>query len=160
MLYLVDVPGVVGLGVERRGVLDAGAGSFFHAVDTDVPRISVVVRKCFGGSFVMLQARQAGGDRVMAWPGAQIGIAGPEVAFAILHGKQALTHADAGAFKAGMVEELGRTPTDAQSACAAGLIDAVIQPADTREAIVAALQAFPPLLERDRPPRRRAVLQV
>jgi len=160
LLYLVDVPGImVSVHEERRGVLDAGA-VFFHAVDTDVPRISVVVRKCFGGSFVMLQARQAGGDRVMAWPGAQIGIAGPEVAFAILHGKQALTHADAGAFKAGMVEELGRTPTDAQSACAAGLIDAVIQPADTRAAIVAALRAFPPLLERDRPPRRRAVLQV
>lgn len=160
LVYLVDVPGImVSAHEERRGVLDAGA-VFFHAVDTDVPRISVVVRKCFGGSFVMLQARQAGGDCVMAWPDAQIGIAGPEVAFAIMHGKEALTHADAGAFKAGMVEALTRTPTDAESAREAGLIDAVVQPADTRRAIADALSRFPRLLDRDRPPRRRAVMQV
>lgn len=160
LVYLVDVPGImVAVHEERRGVLDAGA-VFFHAVDTDVPRVSVVVRKCFGGSFVMLQARQAGGDRVMAWPGAQIGIAGPEVAFAIMHGKQALTHQDAGAFKAGMVEELQRTPTDAESAREAGLIDAVIRPEDTRREIAEALGTFPRLIERDRPPKRRAVMQV
>ena len=160
LVYLVDVPGImVAAAEERRGVLDAGA-LFFHAVDTDVPRVALVTRKCFGGAFVMLQARQAGGDRVLAWPTAHVGIAGPEVAFAILHGKEALTHRDAAGFKADRVAALAETPTDAASALAAGLVDALVAPADTRAMLVATLTQLAGLPPRARPARRHPVWQV
>lgn len=160
LVYLVDVPGImVAAHEERRGVLDAGA-LFFHAVDTDVPRVALVVRKCFGGAFVMLQARQAGGDRVLAWPGAHVGIAGPEVAFTILHGKEALTRRDAGAFKDDRVAALAQTPTDAESARLAGIVDALVAPADTRAVLVRTLDELAGLPPRERPARRRPVLQV
>jgi acetyl-CoA carboxylase carboxyltransferase component len=108
----------------------------------------------------MLQARQAGGDRVLAWPGAHVGIAGPEVAFAILHGKEALTRRDAGDFKADRVAALAATPTDAESARAAGIVDAIVAPADTRRALVATLAALAGRPPEPRPARRRPVWQV
>lgn len=160
LVYLVDVPGImVAAHEERRGVLDAGA-MLFHATDTDVPRVALVVRKCFGGAFVMLQARQAGGDRVLAWPGAHVGIAGPEVAFTILHGKEALTRRDAGDFKAARVAALGETPTDAASACQAGIVDAIVEPAATRAALAAALAELANKPPCARPARRHPVWQV
>lgn len=150
LIYLVDVPGIlVSAGQEQAGILDAGA-VFFHAVDTAVPRLSVVVRKCFGGAFVMLQARQAGGDRVFAYPFAQVGIAGPEVSFSIMHGKEHQLHEDAATFRADALQALRRLPTDAYAAVEAGIVDEVITPRQTRQKLLEALEQVG-----DRPPRPR-----
>jgi acetyl-CoA carboxylase carboxyltransferase component len=160
LVYLVDVPGImVAAHEERRGLLDAGA-TLFHAVDTAVPRVALVVRKCFGGAFVMLQARQAGGDRVLAWPGAHIGISGPEAAFAILHGKEAATRRDGDTFRADRLTELGAVPTDASTALAAGIVDAIVTPADTRAVLVDTLRGLSAQPPRQRVPRLRAVWPV
>ncbi|MBM3271138.1 MAG: hypothetical protein FJZ01_26195 [Candidatus Sericytochromatia bacterium] len=139
LIYLVDVPGImVSAQEEQAGILDAG-GVLFHSVDTAVPRVAVVVRKCFGGAFVMLQARQAGGDRVFAYPGSEIGIAGPEATFAILHGKEYQVHEEAERFKAATLGMIREVPAGARQALEAGIVDAIIDPAETREALIAAL---------------------
>lgn len=150
LIYLVDVPGLmVSPEQEKAGLLDAGT-LLIHGVETDVPRIALVVRKCFGGAFAMMQARQAGGDQVLAYPTAQIGIAGAEATFSILHGKEYLTHDDAATFRKDHVEALRRIPSDAYAAQEAGLVDRVIAPRQTRQELVEALERVG-----DRPPRRR-----
>lgn len=159
LVYLVDVPGImVSPQEEQAGILDAG-GVFFHAVDTDVPRVSLVVRKCFGGAFVMLQARQADGDRVLAYPKAEIGIAGAQATFTILHGKEVLTHEDAGSFKQEALEAIRRIPSDAYAAQEVGIVDRVISPRHTRRELVTAL-AEVGRPHRDRPLRRHPNIQV
>lgn len=159
LIYLVDVPGImVSPQEERAGILDAG-GAFFHAVDTDVPRISLVVRKCFGGAFVMLQARQADGDRVLAYPTAEIGIAGPQATFAILHGKEHQTHEDAKSFKQEALEAIRRIPSDAYAAQAAGIVDRVIAPRHTRHELMTALAEVGARPHRERPNRRHPNIQ-
>lgn len=160
LIYFVDVPGImVSTQEERAGILDAG-GILFHAVDTTVPRLAVVVRKCFGGAFVMLQARQAGGDRVFAYPGAQIGIAGPEATFAILHGKEHQMHPDASRFKKDTLSVIRTVPTDAAEARKAGIVDRIIEPRATREELIAALAEIGERPRRERISRPHPVLQV
>jgi acetyl-CoA carboxylase carboxyltransferase component len=159
-VYLVDVPGImVSAEQEQKGILDAGA-MLFQAIDTDSPRISVVVRKCFGGAFVMMQAKQGGGDRVFAYPTAQIGIAGAEATFAILHGKEYQTHEDAGSFRKETLELIRKIPSDAYAAQEAGLVDQVISKRQTREKLIEAVREFPGALKRDRWPRRHRNWQV
>ncbi len=154
LFYLVDVPGImVSVEQEQAAILSAG-GVLFHAVDTDVPRIALIVRKCFGGAFVMLQAKQAGGDRVLAYPTAQIGIAGAEASFAILHGKEFLTHEAPDAFRKEALEGLRRVPSDAYAAQRAGIVDAVIDPRHTRRELITSLEALQAAPARIRPPRR------
>lgn len=160
LVYLVDVPGImVSARAEADGILDAGA-LLFHAVDTDVPRVSVVLRRCFGGAFVMLQARQAGGDRVFAYPQARVGIAGAEVSFSILHGKEHLQHAAADSFRAEALEGLRRVPSDAYAAVEAGIVDEVITPRQTRAKVSEALGELEQRPVRQRPSRGHANLPV
>lgn len=139
LVYVVDVPGImVSPQQEQAGVLTAGA-TFFHAVDTEVPRVALVTRKCFGGAFVMLQARRAGGDRVLAYPQARIGVTGPEAAFAILHGKEALTHAEPQDFRREALAALREAPVEAEAALASGIVDAIVSPSETRAKLSAAI---------------------
>lgn len=160
LIYLVDVPGImVSAEEEQKGVLDAGA-LLFHAVDADSPRIALVVRKCFGGAFVMMQARQGGGDRVLAYPTSQIGIAGAEATFAILHGKEYQTHEDARAFRSETLELIRKVPNDAYAAQQAGIVDQVIMPRQTREALIQAIAEVGPRPLRTRPRRRHPNWQV
>ncbi len=159
LIYFVDVPGImVSTQEEQLGILDAG-GVLFHAVDTRVPRIAVVVRKCFGGAFVMLQARQAGGDRVLAYPQAQIGIAGAEATFAILHGKEHKVHKEAARFKQETLGMIRSVPTDAAEAQRAGIVDKIIEPRDTRDELIAALDEIGDQPPRPRPLRPHPIFQ-
>jgi acetyl-CoA carboxylase carboxyltransferase component len=106
----------------------------------------------------MLQARQAGGDRVFAYPGALVGIAGAEATFAMLHGKEYQVHDDADRFKAaklGMIREL---PSDAREAVKAGIVDRIIEPHETRSALIAALDEIG-TPARETPPRKHPDFQ-
>jgi acetyl-CoA/propionyl-CoA carboxylase carboxyl transferase subunit len=160
LLYLVDVPGImVSPDEEQDGILSAGA-LLFHAVDTDVPRVSLVVRKCFGGAFVMLQARQADGDRVLALPGAQIDIAGTQATFAILHGKTFQTHPEAEAFRQQAMAEIKATSAGVETALAAGIVDQVVAPTAARAALIQELQALAGIRPRRRYARRHPIWPV
>jgi acetyl-CoA carboxylase carboxyltransferase component len=160
LLYLVDVPGImVSPDEEQQGILSAGA-MLFHAVDTDVPRVALVVRKCFGGAFVMLQARASGGDRVLALPGAQIDIAGTQATFAILHGKTFQTHPEAEAFRQQAMAEIKATSAGVETALATGIVDRVVEPGDARAALIQELQALAGFRPRRRYARRHPIWPV
>jgi acetyl-CoA carboxylase carboxyltransferase component len=156
----VDVPGImVSPDEERQGILSAGA-LLFHAVDTDVPRVAVVVRKCFGGAFVMLQARQADGDCVLAFPGAQIDIAGTQATFAILHGKTYQTHPEADAFRSQAMADIQATSAGVETALAAGIVDRVVTPGAARAVLIEEFRALAGFRPRRRWPRRHPIWPV
>jgi acetyl-CoA carboxylase carboxyltransferase component len=141
MLVLVDTPGFMpGSREEAAGVISHGAGLLRAFAAATAPRVTVIVRKAFGGAFITMNSKDLGADASFCWPQAEIGIMSPRAAVEIMHGRRLL-----GARGALLMDRLARryaqeslTP---QAALRCGAIDAVIEPAQTRERVTAALLA-------------------
>lgn len=142
LVFLVDVPGFLpGREQEHLGILAAGA-HVLAAMDTACPRISVILRRCYGGAYVLLNGRASGGDLVLAWPQAQIAATG------VLAGA-AMQGASGATFAGGALE-----------AAAAGVVDRIVRPEETRQAVEEALVLLAHKRSLGRPPRRHAVLPL
>ena len=136
IVTLVDVPGFMpGSRQEHGGVIVHGAKLLYAYCEARVPRITVVMRKAFGGAYIVMSSKHVGADVNLAWPGAQISVMGAEGAVEILHGKDLKTAADP---KARFDELCGRYREEYMSvrvAAERGWIDEVIEPCDTRHKI-------------------------
>jgi acetyl-CoA carboxylase carboxyltransferase component len=140
MLVLVDTPGFMpGSRQEKAGVISHGAGLLRAFAATRSPRVTVVVRKAFGGAFITMNSKDLGADASFAWPRAEIGIMSPHAAVDIIHGRRLL-----GARGTQLRDRLARGYAEESlspaAALASGAIDAVIEPAETRERVVRALR--------------------
>jgi acetyl-CoA carboxylase carboxyltransferase component len=154
LVFLVDVPGFQpGSDQERAGILLHGA-MVLSAFDTDVPRISVVVRKCYGGAYVMLNSKACGGDLVRAYPHARIGATGAEAAYEMLYRREARQAEDKEAFKAAKIAEFREFYESVYAAAAHQVVDRVIRPEDTRREVAEALEVFSTKRVTDRAPKR------
>jgi acetyl-CoA/propionyl-CoA carboxylase carboxyl transferase subunit len=127
--------------VVRRGA------KLLHAyAAASVPRLTVVLRKSFGGAFIAMGSKGLGADRVFAWPGAQVDVMGATAAVEVLH-RRTLAKADDVEHRARMVTELAlqheATTGGLDRALEHGVIDAVIEPADTRRVLVEHLAQLP-----------------
>lgn len=137
LLFLVDVPGILpGVEPEHDGILIEGA-NFYRALNTDVPRLTLVTRKCYGGAYGLLNSKQGGGSVVFAYPQARIGVAGAEIAMQILGTAQ-----DAEGLER-LGAEWAERGSSALAAARRGIVDRLIEPARTREELLAALELFP-----------------
>lgn len=141
LVTLVDTPGFLpGKDLEWRGMIRHGAELAFAYAEATVPRICVILRKAFGGAYIVMDSKGLGNDVCVAWPGAEIAVMGAEGAVQILYrraepeDRQTLQDDYADRFL---------TPYQAAER---GFVDAVIDPADTREVVVQALE----LLETNR----------
>jgi acetyl-CoA carboxylase carboxyltransferase component len=140
MLVLVDTPGFMpGSRQEKAGVISHGAGLLRAFAATRSPRVTVIVRKAFGGAFITMNSKDLGADASFAWPRAEIGIMSPHAAVDIIHGRRLL-----GARSTQLRDRLARSYAEESlspdAALASGAIDAVIEPAETRECVVRALR--------------------
>lgn len=154
LIFVVDVPGFQpGRDQEQAGILLHGA-MVLSAFDTDVPRVSLVVRKCYGGAYVMLNSKACGGDLVLAYPQARIGATGAEAAFEMLHRREARQAEDPAAFKAAKIAEFREFYESVFAAASHGVVDRVIRPADTRRELASALAVFATKRVTDRAPKR------
>jgi acetyl-CoA carboxylase carboxyltransferase component len=137
IVTLVDVPGFMpGSRQEHGGVIVHGAKLLYAYCEARVPRITVVMRKAFGGAYIVMSSKHVGADVNLAWPGAQISVMGAEGAVEILHGKDLQSAADP---KARFDELCGRYREEYMSvrvAAERGWVDEVIEPCDTRQKIV------------------------
>jgi acetyl-CoA/propionyl-CoA carboxylase carboxyl transferase subunit len=146
LVVLVDVPGYLpGVGQEWDGVVRRGAKLLHAFAEATVPRITLVLRKTYGGAYIAMNSRALGATKVFAWPGAEIAVMGPVAAIRILHRR---TLADVPPDKLHDVEaelaaEHQREAGGLDRAQALGVVDAVIDPSQTREAIVAAIAEAP-----------------
>lgn len=135
LVNLVDVPGFLpGVGQEHSGIIRHGAKMLYAYSEATVPKITVITRKAYGGSYIAMCCRELGADQVMAWPTAEIAVMGPAGAANIIFRKDP----DKDAKTAEYVEEFA-TP---YKAAERGYADMIIEPKETRPYIITALNAL------------------
>jgi acetyl-CoA carboxylase carboxyltransferase component len=152
LIALVDTPGFLpGIGQERAGVIRQGAKLVHAFAEARVPKLTVVLRKSFGGAHIAMNSKQLGADLVLAWPQATLGVMGPEQAVGVIHRRRLLAAPDREAERASLARAYATEHLSVAHAAELGFVDEVIQPRDTRERLAAALE----LLDRpaDRDPR-------
>jgi acetyl-CoA carboxylase carboxyltransferase component len=134
VLTLVDTPGFYpGKDLEWRGMIRHGAQLVFAYARATVPRICVILRKSYGGAYIVMDSKKMGNDLCLAWPWAELAVMGAGQAAAIL--QRNATPEERAAFEVDYSERL----LNPYIAAERGFIDAVIDPADTRREICAAL---------------------
>ena len=146
LLVVVDVPGYLpGVGQEWDGVVRRGAKLLYAFAEAEVPRVTLVTRKSYGGAYIALNSRALGATAVFAWPDAEIAVMGPEAAVGILHRKALAAAGDdeREALKAHLVAEQIRGAGGPDRAMAIGVLDEVISPCRTRRRLAEALAAAP-----------------
>ena len=157
LLTFVDTPGFQpGKDIEWRGMIRHGAELVHAYAAATVPRVAVVLRKAYGGAYIVMDSLGLGGDVSLAWPGAEVAVMGPAGAVSVLHGRKlAAIEDEAEREKARLSLEAEYHARYCSSMVAAerGLVDDVIEPVDTRRAVAAALAAL--RTKREQLPRRR-----
>jgi acetyl-CoA carboxylase carboxyltransferase component len=134
VLTLVDTPGFYpGKDLEWRGMIRHGAQLVFAYARATVPRICVILRKSYGGAYIVMDSKEMGNDLCLAWPWAELAVMGAGQAAAIL--QRRATDDERAAFEADYSQRL----LNPYIAAERGYVDAVIDPADTRREICAAL---------------------
>lgn len=136
----VDVPGYLpGVQQEHNGIIRHGAKILFAYSEASVPKITVIVRKAYGGAYVALGSKSQGTDIVLAWPTAEVAVMGPEGAVNIIYRKDLADAQDPGAKRQELVKEYRDNFANPYVAAGRGLVDEVIQPNDTRAHLINAL---------------------
>ncbi|MFY1636773.1 acyl-CoA carboxylase subunit beta [Solwaraspora sp. WMMB335] len=143
LLVLVDVPGYLpGVGQEWwSGVIRRGAKLLYAFGEAVVPRVTLVTRKAYGGAYIAMNSRALGASAVLAWPAAEVAVMGAEAAVNVVHRRAlaAASEADRPALKARLIEEHERLVGGVQHGIELGVVDEVIDPAETRYRVAAAL---------------------
>ena len=143
LVVLVDTPGFMpGTKEESRGVIRLGATLVRAFAGATVPKVTVVLRKAFGGAFITMNSRSLGADLVLAWPGAEVGVMAAGQAVGVMHGKQLASAPDPAALRAELAAAYAEEHTSISVAAAHGFVDEVIDPALTRDRIASALVAL------------------
>ncbi len=143
LLVLVDTPGFMpGRRQEQAGVIRFGAGLVRAFAAATVPRITVVLRKAYGGAYITMNCKDLGADLVFAWPEAEIGVMGAGAASAIIHRRTLLAAVDPEAEREILARAYAAEHLSAGAAAAQGFVDEVIEPGETRERLAWGLAAL------------------
>ncbi|HZT64417.1 MAG TPA: acyl-CoA carboxylase subunit beta [Acidimicrobiales bacterium] len=162
LVFLQDVPGfTVGSAVERQGIIRHGAKMLFAVSEATVPKVTVVLRKAYGAGYFVMNGTAYEADYIAVWPTAEIAVMGPDGMVNIIMRKQleAIPEGDErNKARLAMAEEL-RKNIDPYIAAGHAQVDDVIDPADTRAAIIKGLRVSASKVV-DRPWRKHGVLPV
>jgi acetyl-CoA carboxylase carboxyltransferase component len=154
LVTFVDVPGFLpGVDQEYGGIIRHGAKLLYAYCESTVPRISVITRKAYGGAYVVMNSKSIGADLAFAWPTAELAVMGPQGAVEIVYRRELQQAADPTARRAELVEEYTEKYANPYAAAERGYIDDVIDPAETRQKLVAGLRML--ATKREELPRRK-----
>ena len=157
ILTFVDTPGFEpGRDLEWRGMIRHGAELVYAYGDATVPRLCIVLRKAYGGAYIVMDSRGLGNDWCCAWPNAEIAVMGAQGAVQILYGKKLRAiddDAERAAEAAAIQEEYESRFSNPYQAAERGYVDAVVSPDETRSQCIAALRRL--ATKRDSQPKRR-----
>ncbi|MDX6609374.1 MAG: hypothetical protein QOF85_1299 [Solirubrobacterales bacterium] len=143
LVVLVDTPGFMpGVEQESAGVIRFGATLVRAFARASVPRLTVVLRKAYGGAFIAMNSRDLGADLVFAWPGAEIGVMSAESATTIVRRRELAAASDPVGLRQALASAYAREHLGAEVAAAEGFVDEVIEPGQTRERLAGALSAL------------------
>ncbi len=141
LVTLVDVPGFLpGVDQEHQGIIRHGAKLLYAYCEASVPRVQVILRKAYGGAYIVMDSRSIGADVSFAWPTNEIAVMGAEAAVEIIHRKKLAVAADPGGLRARLTAEYSEQLMHPYYAAERGLVDDVIDPRETRSAILRALE--------------------
>ena len=133
LLVLVDTPGYMpGTRQESAGVIRHGAALVQAFAEATVPRITVILRKAFGGAYITMNSKELGADYVFAWPDAEIGVMGARPAVGIIHRRELAAADDPDAERDRLARQYAHQQLRPQVAAGSGYIDELISPSDTR----------------------------
>ncbi len=154
LITFVDVPGFLpGVDQEYGGIIRHGAKLLYAYCEATVPRIQIITRKAYGGAYVVMDSKSIGSDLSYAWPTAELAVMGPQGAVEIVYRRELQQAADPVARRAELVEEYTQKYANPYAAAERGYIDDVIDPAETRQKIVAGLALL--ATKREELPKRK-----
>jgi methylmalonyl-CoA carboxyltransferase large subunit len=160
LVTLVDVPGFLpGVQQEHNGIIRHGAKMLFAYSAATVPKITVILRKCYGGAYLAMCGKDLGADRVYAWPTAEVAVMGAEGAAEIVFRKEIEEAEDKPAKRKELIERYREAFSNPYVAAGRRLVDAVIEPALTRRHISQALEYLHTKREL-RPPKKHGLMPL
>jgi methylmalonyl-CoA carboxyltransferase large subunit len=160
LLTFVDVPGFLpGVQQEYGGIIRHGAKLLFAYSAATVPKLTVVVRKAYGGAYLAMCAKDLGADRVVAWPTAEIAVMGAEGAVEVVFRNEIAQAEDKAGRRRELIEHYRKTFSNPYVAGARRLVDDIVEPARTRPYLAAALEALHTKREL-RPPKKHGLMPM
>ncbi len=156
VITFVDVPGFLpGIEQEHGGIIRHGSKLLYAYCEATVPKITLIVRKAYGGAYDVMGSKHSGGDINYAWPTAEMAVMGPQGAINIIFRKEIAEATDPEQKRMELVSEYRRKFADPYVAAQKGYIDEVIEPAETRPKLISALEMLATKREA-RPPKKHA----
>jgi len=154
LVTLVDLPGYLpGVDQEHAGVIRHGAKILYAYSEATVPKLTVVVRKAYGGGYIAMCSHHLRADFVFAWPTAEIAVMGPEGAANIIFRNEIKNAENPDEMRKQKIKEYKEKFANPYVAAAYGYIDAVIEPADTRRMLIHALEIS--TNKKETPPKKK-----
>jgi len=136
-----DVPGFMpGVAQEHGGIIRHGAKLIYAYCEATVPKLTVILRKAYGGAYIVMSSKHIRGDFNVAWPNAEIAVMGPEGAVNIIYRKDLEAAADPEALRQQLIAEYREKFANPFLAASYGYVDAVIEPSQTRAVLINALR--------------------
>ncbi|MEC3952004.1 acyl-CoA carboxylase subunit beta [Nocardia sp. CDC153] len=140
LVTLIDVPGFLpGVAQEHGGIIRHGAKLLYAYCNATVPRVSVVLRKSYGGAYIVMDSRSIGADLALAWPSNEIAVMGAEAAANVIFRRDIKAADDPDAMRQQKIKEYRTELIHPYYAAERGLVDDVIDPADTRAVLIRGL---------------------
>ncbi|HOE57651.1 MAG TPA: carboxyl transferase domain-containing protein [Bacillota bacterium] len=160
ILNLVDVPGFLpGTNQEYGGIIRHGAKMLYAYSEATVPKVTLIVRKAYGGAYLAMCSRDLGADMVFAWPTAEIAVMGPEGAANIIFKKDIEGAEDPAQTRAEKIQEYREKFATPYIAAKRGYVDAVIEPSESRQRLASAFEMLASKRE-SRPAKKHGNLPV
>ena len=160
IVTFVDVPGFLpGVEQEYGGIIRHGAKMLFAYSATTVPKITVIMRKAYGGAYLAMCGKDLGADRVVAWPTAEVAVMGAEGAAEIVFRKEIDGAEDKPAKRKEMIDLYRDSFANPYVAAGRSLVDDVIEPAQTRKFLALALDSLATKRE-TRPPKKHGLIPL
>jgi acetyl-CoA carboxylase carboxyltransferase component len=143
LVTLMDVPGFLpGIQQEHGGIIRHGAKMLYAYAEATVPKITVIVRKAYGGAYLAMCSKDLGADMVFALPTAEIAVMGPEGAVDIIHRREISSSSDPEGTRRQKIAEYREKFANPYNAAARGFVDDVISPQEIRPRLISALRAL------------------
>ncbi|HEV3054121.1 MAG TPA: carboxyl transferase domain-containing protein, partial [Solirubrobacteraceae bacterium] len=143
LLVLVDTPGFMpGTKQEADGVIRFGATLVHAFAEATVPRVTLILRKAFGGAFITMNSKDLGADYVFAWPRAELGVMGAKPAVGIIHRRELAAADDRDAAREVLAQRYAEAQLRPTVAAASGHIDELIAPHETRDRLAWAFRSL------------------
>jgi methylmalonyl-CoA decarboxylase subunit alpha len=140
LITLVDVPGFLpGVDQEHGGIIRHGAKLLYAYCNATVPRIQVILRKAYGGAYIVMDSRSIGADLCFAWPTNEVAVMGPEAAANVVFRREIAAASEPAVVHAERVAEYRAALMHPYYAAERGLVDDVIDPRDTRRLLIESL---------------------